>query len=54
VRMGGRHVGRFISRRRPTDIGPGRVHPSMVSHLRRGARIVVEIDTQQLPLAVRT
>lgn len=54
VRLGGRHVGRLVCRRRPTDVGPGRVHPSIVSYLRRGARIVVEIDTQQLPQAAGT
>jgi hypothetical protein len=33
------------------DIGPRRLHPSMVAHQRLSTRIVVQIDTQQLPSA---
>ena len=33
------------------DIGPGRMHPSMVAHQGLSTRIVVQIDTQQLPSA---
>src|SRR5579859_5448288 len=43
VRLGG-------TRRRPAcDIRPGRLHPSMVAHRGLSTRIVVQIDTQQLP-----
>jgi hypothetical protein len=31
------------------DIRPGRLHPSMVAHQGSSTRIVVQIDTQQLP-----
>ena len=33
------------------DIRPGRMHPSMVAHQGSSTRIVVQIDTQQLPSA---
>jgi hypothetical protein len=45
-------LGDILSRSRAAgDMRPGRLHPSMVAHEGGSTRIVVQIDTQQLPSA---